>query len=290
MTASSSRTAGIIDLVSIGVVDEYGREFYAVSTEFDDRAAVPWVRRNVLDKLPSPGRPGVAIARRGSATSCYEFLVEPMRDRPDEQMELWAWYAAYDHVVLAQLWGAMPALPREIPRFTKDLRQLWDDRGRPPLPDAAERGTTRWSTPGTTWPAGRSCRARRPTAEPGRLAAGRTLDASPAWPTAASRPDAPAQSECAWRRSPGARTGQRASAVLPRAGNVAEVSRLVRRSRCGIADHGGRAHMRIGVLTGGGDCPGLNAVIRAVVRKGVGDLRARVRRASGTAGGARSRA
>ena len=29
--------------------------------------------------------------------------------------------------------------------------------------------------------------------------------------------------------------------------------------------------MRIGVLTGGGDCPGLNAVIRAVVRKGVGE-------------------
>jgi 6-phosphofructokinase 1 len=26
--------------------------------------------------------------------------------------------------------------------------------------------------------------------------------------------------------------------------------------------------MRVGVLTGGGDCPGLNAVIRAVVRKG----------------------
>ncbi|HEY5170568.1 MAG TPA: 6-phosphofructokinase, partial [Acidimicrobiia bacterium] len=28
--------------------------------------------------------------------------------------------------------------------------------------------------------------------------------------------------------------------------------------------------MRIGMLTGGGDCPGLNAVIRAVVRKGIG--------------------
>ncbi|MDA8316738.1 MAG: 6-phosphofructokinase, partial [Actinomycetota bacterium] len=25
--------------------------------------------------------------------------------------------------------------------------------------------------------------------------------------------------------------------------------------------------MRVGVLTGGGDCPGLNAAIRAVVRK-----------------------
>jgi phosphofructokinase-like protein len=29
--------------------------------------------------------------------------------------------------------------------------------------------------------------------------------------------------------------------------------------------------MRIGVLTGGGDCPGLNAVIRAIVRKGVNE-------------------
>jgi hypothetical protein len=47
----------VIDLVSIGVVDEHGREFYAISTEFDDRAAVPWVRRNVLDRLPSPGDP-----------------------------------------------------------------------------------------------------------------------------------------------------------------------------------------------------------------------------------------
>jgi phosphofructokinase-like protein len=31
------------------------------------------------------------------------------------------------------------------------------------------------------------------------------------------------------------------------------------------------AAMRIGVLTGGGDCPGLNAVIRAIVRKGIDD-------------------
>jgi phosphofructokinase-like protein len=31
------------------------------------------------------------------------------------------------------------------------------------------------------------------------------------------------------------------------------------------------ARMRVGVLTGGGDCPGLNAVIRALVRRGVKD-------------------
>ena len=36
--------------------------------------------------------------------------------------------------------------------------------------------------------------------------------------------------------------------------------------------------MRVAMLTGGGDCPGLNAVMRAVVRKGERDLRRRARR------------
>ena len=127
----------LVDLVSIGVVDEFGREFYAVSTEFDDSRAVPWVRRNVLDKLPSPADKSWR-SRERIRDDLYEFLMEPLRGR-NEQMELWAWYAAYDHVALAQLWGAMPALPRPIPRFTKDLRQRWDDLGRPALPEMAGR-------------------------------------------------------------------------------------------------------------------------------------------------------
>jgi len=28
----------------------------------------------------------------------------------------------------------MPALPRPLPRFTRELRQRWEDAGRPPLP------------------------------------------------------------------------------------------------------------------------------------------------------------
>lgn len=125
----------IIDLVSIGVVDEAGREFYAISTEFDGSRALPWVRKHVLDKLPSPGDRAWR-SRAQIRDELLDFLVEPLRASSGETMELWAWYAAYDHVALAQLWGAMPALPREIPRFTKDLRQRWDDVGRPNLPHA----------------------------------------------------------------------------------------------------------------------------------------------------------
>jgi hypothetical protein len=117
-----------IDLVSIGVVDENGREFYAVSTEFNPDKAGQWVREHVLDKLPSPADP--AWCDRATLRDRLTKFLNRGRDR----VELWAWFAAYDHVALAQLWGDMPALPRELPRFTRELRQRWEDVGKPALP------------------------------------------------------------------------------------------------------------------------------------------------------------
>src|SRR5439155_17667518 len=43
-----------IELVSIGVVCEDGREYYAVSADFDPGDAIPWVREHVLSQLPPP--------------------------------------------------------------------------------------------------------------------------------------------------------------------------------------------------------------------------------------------
>lgn len=112
-----------IELVSIGVVAEDGREYYAVSTEFDPATAVPWVRDNVLGQLPPPGDP----AWRTRA-QVRDDLLEMLGDDP----QLWAWIGPYDHLVLVQLWGDMTALPRHIPRFTRDVKQLWEHLGRPP--------------------------------------------------------------------------------------------------------------------------------------------------------------
>jgi hypothetical protein len=120
----------VIELVSIGVVSESGREFYAVSTDFDPGRANDWVRRNVLDKLPGPAD----AAWRGRGRIRDDLLAFLLAD--GEQVELWAWMAAYDHVVLAQLWGDMRALPRAIPRFTHELRQEWENAGSPPAPPA----------------------------------------------------------------------------------------------------------------------------------------------------------
>ena len=65
-------------------------------------------------------------------------------------------------------------------------------------------------------------------------------------------------------RMPGPRARRRARVSAASTGSTAST-----RCRCaGRRDN--IAPMRIGLLTGGGDCPGLNAVIRGVVRKGIG--------------------
>jgi len=128
-----------IDLISIGVVAEDGREFYAVSKEFDASQAGDWVRRNVLNQLP-PKSDARWMDRATLRRKLYEFFlpdhVPGQRLAQQDRPELWAWVGAYDHVVLAQLWGDMTGLPRELPRFTHELKQLWEMAGRPRLPES----------------------------------------------------------------------------------------------------------------------------------------------------------
>ncbi|KAB3520834.1 polyadenylate-specific 3'-exoribonuclease AS [Corynebacterium sp. zg254] len=128
----------IIDLVSIGVVCEDGREFYAISTEFDETRANPWVKKHVLPQLPPRSNPAW-MDRTTLKAQLFEFLVphhvEGRRLHANERPELWAWVGAYDHVALAQLWGDMTGLPQELPRFTRELKQLWEMAGSPTLPE-----------------------------------------------------------------------------------------------------------------------------------------------------------
>lgn len=117
-----------IELISIGIVAEDGREYYAVSTDFDPSRANPWVRENVLEKLPNPQRPEWK-SQTQIRDEVHAFLTSD-GSRP----ELWAWVGAYDHVVFAQLWGDMTQLPQDLPRYTRELKQYWDLAGRPQLP------------------------------------------------------------------------------------------------------------------------------------------------------------
>lgn len=54
-----------------------------------------------------------------------------------DNVKMWAWYGAYDHVRLAQLWGPMIDLPSHIPMLTHDLKSEAMRLGNPEIPKQA---------------------------------------------------------------------------------------------------------------------------------------------------------
>lgn len=141
-----------IDLISIGMVAEDGRELYAVAEEIEQEplnarlCRHDWLMKNVVPHLPL--RPGSEVKMPDGQYKGWFFLddddnqVMPRRmirnavreflaATPD--VELWADFGAYDHVVLAQLFGTMMRLPDGVPMFTHDIRQL--AAGRTDLPE-----------------------------------------------------------------------------------------------------------------------------------------------------------
>lgn len=135
-----------ISLISIGMVTEDGREYYAVNGGMPIRRIRKhkWLMENVVPHLPKGhGDARLHMPKRwlfhygDPAVKSRDRIASEARDfiqaaGPD--VELWAWYGAYDHVALAQLWGPMVNLPEGVPMYTNDLKQECDRLGNPALP------------------------------------------------------------------------------------------------------------------------------------------------------------
>lgn len=130
-----------IDLISIGVVCEDGREFYAEALDVDLSPANEWVQANVLPHLWSrqadkrsanmwsrDGGSGGLLRRDQIARELRAFV------SVDRRPEFWGYYADYDWVVLCQLYGRMIDLPDGWPMFCMDLKQWAVMLGDPTLP------------------------------------------------------------------------------------------------------------------------------------------------------------
>jgi hypothetical protein len=133
-----------IDLISIGIVADDGREYYAVSDDIT-RGQLSrrirqheWLMANVVPSLPKPAgdwnlhmpkswlfdyHSPIVKPRNQIAAEVRRFILGPDGSDQLPYVELWADYAAYDHVVLCQLWGRMIDLPEGMPMFTHDIQQ-----------------------------------------------------------------------------------------------------------------------------------------------------------------------
>ena len=103
-----------IDLISIGLVAEDGREFYAESSEVDWAKASQWTLQTVRPQLDGRGMPREDIG----------YAVRRFLDA-DKQPVFWGYFPAYDWVVFSWLFGNMDELP-----FTFRNSVLMSNNGR----------------------------------------------------------------------------------------------------------------------------------------------------------------
>lgn len=132
-----------IELISIGMVCDDGREFYAENQLADLSKANVWVFENVLPHLWSrqadkseynrwsrDGGTGGLMWPYKIASELLRFVIEG-----NSKPEFWAYYADYDWVALCQLFGTMMDLPDGWPMFCMDIKQEAVRFGDPQLPE-----------------------------------------------------------------------------------------------------------------------------------------------------------
>jgi len=128
---------GFLEMISIGVVGEDNSEFYAINLDADMSRANEWVRKNVICKLPDKGDIACgynpAWKRMPEIRSALLDFLKPSKEDP---VELWGYYADYDHVLLCWIFGMMIDLPKGMPWYTLDIKQemFWMNVERSELP------------------------------------------------------------------------------------------------------------------------------------------------------------
>lgn len=112
-----------IDLISVGLVAEDGREFYAESSEVDWSAASDWTLQHVRPQLDGGGMPREQIG----------YAVRRFTEQ-DHEPVFWGYFPAYDWVVFSWLFGGMGELPFHFPQLCLDIKQWAIELGDPELP------------------------------------------------------------------------------------------------------------------------------------------------------------
>lgn len=110
-----------IEIISIGMVAEDGRELYMVNSTFDWETVPPvefsWLFENVKPSWDEDmQRVACRVPKHLMSRQIQRFLGD------DAKPELWAYFAAYDHVVFTQLFGRMINQPKNL-WITRCLKQ-----------------------------------------------------------------------------------------------------------------------------------------------------------------------
>lgn len=140
---SKRRKMHTIDLISIGIVSNDGREYFAISSDYDYSSASDWVKENVIRPLYIKTVNGDArnyiteanfhkqygLSNRLIKHQILEFT-HCYRDglfyRNDKSPKFYGYYSDYDWVLFCSLFGRMIDLPKGFPMYCIDVKQELD--------------------------------------------------------------------------------------------------------------------------------------------------------------------
>jgi len=149
-----------IDLISIGMVDETGKEFYALNKDVNLKKVWKddWLNENVLRPIYQEHFSGdmrnrfqftyrtmkmifkeAGKTRKEMRTAIIQFMIdkdyrflsvdETKFYLEEKNPEFYGYYADYDWVVFCWIFGRMIDLPKGMPMYCKDLKQIMDELG-----------------------------------------------------------------------------------------------------------------------------------------------------------------
>lgn len=148
----------VIDLISIGIVSEDGRSYYAIGNEYRYKDADKWVRENVIlpayiDAVHGDMRNSLTVenfhlrvgkSKKQIAIEMMMFFYpEIATNFKGEEVEFlergkkfgwggdapefYGYYCDYDWVLFCSIFGRMIDLPKGFPMYCRDLKQSLDE-------------------------------------------------------------------------------------------------------------------------------------------------------------------
>ena len=122
-------------LISIGLISECGKTFYAELTDSDESQVDEWIKTNVIENL---------TLQEWDADKNYEPYSDNVRFKGDtkglqlalthwleqfEEVEIWSDCLSYDWVLFNQIWGHAFNIPKNVYYIPFDLSSLFKVKG-----------------------------------------------------------------------------------------------------------------------------------------------------------------
>ena len=124
-------------LISIGLISECGKAFYAELTDYDRNQIDDWLKENVIDNLGLPEMGKIPLVY---ISDTKEVVARELKTwlAQFEQVEMWSDCLAYDWVLFNQLWGHAFSIPDNVCYIPFDICTLFWQAGINPDIDREE--------------------------------------------------------------------------------------------------------------------------------------------------------